>query len=92
LIKFNPPWEASRFYGYDKLAIAPKPGSVTYEYNALNQLVKQCSRTRVGTSGELEEHGDGTLIIPLSPPDHPVPVEPSSPRVFDEGPLLEPLG
>jgi RHS repeat-associated protein len=45
-----------------------------------------------GEGGEFQEGGGGTPFLPWPPPQHPVPVEPSSPPQFEPGPLLEPVG
>jgi len=41
--------------------------------------------------GGPEEGSDGVPFIPTPPPQHPVPVEPSFPRVFEPSPLPEPI-
>lgn len=41
--------------------------------------------------GAPEEGSDGVPFLPTPPPQHPVPVEPSFPRVFEPSPLPEPI-
>jgi RHS repeat-associated protein len=48
LTEFNPPGEGSTTYGYDKAGNRTEAGGTTYEFNALNQLVKASDGTAYG--------------------------------------------
>ncbi len=48
LSEFNPPGEGSTSYGYDKAGNRTEAGGTTYEFNALNQLVKASDGTTYG--------------------------------------------
>jgi RHS repeat-associated protein len=45
LTEFNPPGEGSTAYGYDKAGNRTEVGGMTFEFNALNQLVKASDGT-----------------------------------------------
>jgi len=46
LTEFNPPGEGSTAYGYDKAGNRTEAGGATYEFNALDQLVKASGGTK----------------------------------------------
>jgi RHS repeat-associated protein len=48
LTEFNPPGEGSTAYSYDKAGNRTEAGGTTYEFNALNQLVKASDGTTYG--------------------------------------------